>query len=150
MKTAGQKAEATGQLIHSMLELRDELRQFMQRKFKEHNIDLTYEMHQVMACLWKRDGINQQEIADLTLRDKAGITFLIDNLSKRDLVKRQEDPGDRRSKLIFLTAKGKKLGQKVEPWVKELFTLAGSSVDAAQLKNCMATIEKMRDSVKAD
>jgi DNA-binding MarR family transcriptional regulator len=148
MKTAGQKAETTGQLIHSMLELRDELRQFMQKKFKEHRIDLTYEMHQVMACLWRKDGINQQEIADLTLRDKAGITFLIDNLSKRDLVKRQEDPNDRRSKLIYLTPKGKKLGQKVEPWVKELFILAGSSIDAATLKSCMATIEQMRDRVK--
>lgn len=148
MKTTSQKAEATRQLIHSMLELRDELRQFMQKKFRENNIDLTYEMHQVMACLWKRDGINQQEIADLTLRDKAGITFLIDNLSKRELVKRQEDASDRRSKLIFLTAKGKKLGQKVEPWLSELFSLAGTGVDTSVIKACMETVERMRDNVK--
>jgi DNA-binding MarR family transcriptional regulator len=149
MKTTASKTETTRQLIHFMLELRDELRQFMQRKFKENNIDLTYEMHQVMACLWKKDGINQQEIAGLTLRDKAGITFLIDNLSKRDLVKRQEDPNDRRSKLIYLTTKGKRLGQKVEPWLNELFSLAGSGVDNTTLKDCIETIEKMRNNVKS-
>jgi DNA-binding MarR family transcriptional regulator len=132
-----------------MLELRDELRQFMQGKFRENNIDLTYEMHQVMACLWKKDGINQQEIADRTLRDKAGITFLIDNLSKRDLVKRQEHPGDRRSKLIYLTAKGKRLGQKVEPWVNELMAIAGNGVEATAIKDCIETIGRMRDNVKS-
>lgn len=145
---SGQKKETTGQLIHAMLELRDELRQFMQRKFRENAVDLTYEMHQVMACLWKRDGINQQEIADLTLRDKASITFLIDNLTKRELVKRQEDPNDRRSKLVYLTSKGKKLGQKLEPWVHELFTIAGSGIDQATLQNGIRMLEKMRDNVK--
>ena len=148
MKTGDQKIETTRQLLHFMLELRDELRQFMQRKFKENNIDLTYEMHQVMACLWRQDGINQQEIADLTLRDKAGITFLIDNLSKRNLVQRQEDPNDRRSKLIYLTAKGKRLGQTVEPWLNELFALAGTGVDTMAIKACIQTVEKMRDNVR--
>lgn len=148
LKTAGTELEATRQLIHSMLELRDGLRQFMQKKFKEHNIDLTYEMHQVMACLWKRDGINQQELANLTLRDKAGITFLIDNLSKRALVTRQEDPNDRRSRLIYLTPKGKRLGKKVEPWLNELFALAGSGMKIAALQTCMKTIETMRDNVR--
>ena len=149
MKATGQKIETTRQLVHNMLELRDELRQFLQKKFKENNVDLTYEMHQVMACLWRDDGINQQEIANLTLRDKAGITFLIDNLTKRDLVKRQEDPNDRRSKLIYLTAKGKRLGQQVEPWVNELLAIAGGSIDTAAIKSCIETIEKMRDNVKS-
>ena len=144
------KKESTGQLIHTILELRDELRQFMQKKFRENAVDLTYEMHQVMACLWKRDGINQQEIADLTLRDKASITFLINNLTKRELVKRQEDPNDRRSKLIYLTGKGKKLGQRLEPWVHELFTIAGSGIENTVLQNCIQTLEKMRDNVKAN
>lgn len=144
---AGSKRETTGQLIHAMLELRDELRQFMQKKFKEEAIDLTYEMHQVMACLWRRDGINQQEIADLTLRDKASITFLIDNLTKRELVKRQEDPNDRRSKLIYLTSKGKKLGEKIQPQVQELFTIAGTGIETAAIQSCIQTLEKMRDNV---
>lgn len=148
MKTTSPKAESTRQLIHSMLELRDELRRFMQKKFREHNIDLTYEMHQVMSCLWKQDGINQQEIADRTLRDKAGITFLIDNLSKRDLVKRQEDPADRRSKLIYLTARGKRLGETVAPWLNELFSLAATGLDSATVKACTETMEKMRDNVR--
>lgn len=145
---SNRKTELTRQFIHLTFELRDELRQYMQKKFRENSIDLTYEMHQIMACLWRKDGINQQELADLTLKDKASMTFLIDNLSKRGLVERGEHPNDRRSKLIYLTTKGKLLGKKVKPWVDELFTLAGHGFDTNTLESFIEAIDKMLDNVK--
>jgi DNA-binding MarR family transcriptional regulator len=148
MANLNQKAETIRQFSHLMFELRDQLRQFMQQKFRDNGIDLTYEMHQIMACLWKKDGINQQELADRTLKDKASMTYLIDNLTKRNLVKRTEDPSDRRSKLIYLTAKGKQLGEKVAPWVVELFTVAGSNVNITAVREAMKAVEKMRDNIK--
>lgn len=143
-----QKTEITRHFLHLMFDLRDQLRQYMQKKFKENNIDLTYEMHQIMAALWREDGIKQQELADRTLKDKASMTFLIDNLTKRDLVKRAEDLNDRRNKLIYLTPKGKQLGKKIEPWLNELFALAGKGFDVSTLKSYITAIEKMRDNVK--
>jgi DNA-binding MarR family transcriptional regulator len=148
MAKTSQKAEATRQFVHLLFELRDQLRQFMQKKFREHHIDLTYEMHQIMACLWRKDGINQQELADLTLKDKASMTYLIDNLSKRGLVKRMENATDRRSKLIYLTPKGRQLGKKVEPWVAELFSIASRDFDVPALQEHIRTVEKMRDNVR--
>lgn len=147
MTKGADKVETTRQLVHLMFELRDHLRQFMQKKFKANNIDLTYEMHQIMAVLWRKDGINQQELAGLTLKDKASVTFLIDNLTKRELLKRTEDPADRRSKLIYLTPKGKQLGKKVAPWVIELFTIASRDFDVAELRRSINAIEKMSNNV---
>jgi DNA-binding MarR family transcriptional regulator len=149
MEKMSRKTETTRHFVHLLFELRDHLRQFMQKKFRENNIDLTYEMHQIMASLWRKDGIKQQELADLTLKDKASMTFLIDNLSKRDLVKRTEDPADRRNKLIYLTPYGKKLGKKVEPWVIELFTIASRDFQIADITECIKAIEKMRENIKA-
>jgi|SRR6185312_6825800 len=148
MSIPNQKAETTRRFTHLALELRDGIRSFMQEKFRENNIDLTYEMHQIMACLWNTDGIKQQELADRTLKDKASMTFLIDNLTKRGLVKRSDDVSDRRSKLIFLTAKGKQLGKKVEPWVVELFTKASNGLKINEIRTCINTVEKMRDNIK--
>jgi DNA-binding MarR family transcriptional regulator len=149
MAISNQKAETTRQFAHLLFELRDELRQFMQKRFRENKIDLTYEMHQIMACLWEKDGINQQELADLTLKDKASMTYLIDNLSKRGLVKRSEHATDRRSKLIYLTRKGKQLGKKIEPWVAELFTIASSDFPIADVKGCIKVVKKMTKNVKS-
>jgi DNA-binding MarR family transcriptional regulator len=141
------KAETTRNFAHLALELRDNMRQFLQKKFRENNIDLTYEMHQIMACLWRKDGIKQQQLADLTLKDKASMTFLIDNLTRRGLVKRAEDVRDRRSKLIYLTPKGKQLGKRVEPWVIELFTIVCNGLKINEIRDCIKTVEKMRDNI---
>jgi DNA-binding MarR family transcriptional regulator len=148
MSIPSQKTETTRHFTHLALELRDNMRRFMQQKFREHNIDLTYEMHQIMVCLWGKDGIKQQELADLTLKDKASMTFLIDNLTRRGLVRRTEDATDRRSKPIYLTAKGKQLGKKVEPLVIELFTIACSGLKMNEIRECIKAVEKMRDNLK--
>src|ERR1700753_2815729 len=109
------RAEIALELGRTMAELRILLRQRIQLKLKEHGISLTYEMLEVMSCLWRKDGIIQQEIADYTLRDKSSMTYLLDNLSKRGLVERVEDGNDRRNKLIYLTAEGRGLKEQLYP-----------------------------------
>lgn len=143
------KSETAREFAHLTFELRDHLRQFLQKKFRENNIDLTYEMHQIMACLWKQDGLRQQDLADKTLKDKASLTCLIDNLSKRKLVDRYEDPNDRRSKLIYLTDEGKELGKKVEPWVSELFSIVSKNLESSVIKQSMKSVQQMIENVKA-
>ena len=45
MTKNSQKASVAREFAYTTFELRDFLRQFFQKKFKEQNIDLTYEMH---------------------------------------------------------------------------------------------------------
>lgn len=80
---------------------------------KKSNIPLTREQWSVMAVLWKNDGCPQQTLADATHRDRPGITRLVDNLEKENLVTRQPDPNDRRTNLIFLTEKGREIENAV-------------------------------------
>ena len=148
MAKPNQKAVIARQFTHLLLELRDELRQHLQQKFRENNIDLTYEMHQIMACLWRTDGIRQQDLADKTLKDKTSLTYLIDNLSKRGLVTRMEDKSDRRSKLIYLTKKGKELGKIAEPWLEDLYNVASKKLVVNDLKESIKTVQKMIENVK--
>ena len=145
-----QKSQTAREFVHLTFELRDLLRQFLQKKFRENNINLTYEMHQIMACLWKTDGLRQQDLADKTLKDKASLTCLVDNLSKRNLVDRYEDPNDRRSKLIFLTAEGKELGKKVEPWMAELFSVVSKNIKTTPLQQSMDMVQHMIGNVKTN
>src|ERR1700722_9754253 len=102
-------SELSLELGRAMTEMKNYLRQFIQSKIKEHNISLTFEMLEILACLWQQDGINQQEITDKTIKDKSSMTYLVDNLVKRGMVKRVADKNDRRNNLIFLTKKAKLL-----------------------------------------
>jgi len=104
------------------------LKTFLRNKIKAGNLDLTLEMLQVLKCLWDKEHTNQQEIANLTLKDKASLTYLIDNLSKRNLVVRTEDKEDRRNKLISLTPEGVALKKTIQPWLDEMYSLAGADI----------------------
>ena len=77
-----------------------------------------------MGCLRKQDGINRQEIRNITLKDKASMTYLIDNLIKRSLVKRQKDLDDRRNKLILRTEQGKSLKTKIQLFIDDMYHVA--------------------------
>ena len=66
-------------------------------------------MLQVMNCLWNKQGISQQSLAEKTAKDKACLTNLINNLEKKNWVIRKEGPSDRRNRLIFLTPQGEEL-----------------------------------------
>lgn len=118
-------------------------KQFLQGKLREHNIDLTFEMMQILYTLWQKDGVNQQELANSTAKDKASMTNLLDNLVKRNLVLRQEG-ADRRNKIIFLTREGKDMKKKIQPWIKSLHQTAKNNVDPQHLEELVNVMAKIR------
>lgn len=142
------KIELTRELGRSMAELRSCFRQYVQVKLKEFNIDMTFEMLEVMSFLWTRDGINQQELADKTLRDKSAMTYLIDNLVKRNVVNRVEDENDRRNKLIYLTAEGKELQVSLLPWISDVFDSAAAELSAEHIENGICLLNKMIENLR--
>ncbi len=142
------KAELALNLGRAMAELRVLLRQQIQEKIKENGINLTFEMLEVLSCLWRRDGIIQQEIADYTLRDKSSLTYLLDNLVKRKLVSRVEDGNDRRNKLIFLTQEGLALKDQLYPWAMEVYQAASEKLDETALETAVAVLSQMTVALK--
>ena len=144
------KSELVLEFGRSMTEFRNYLRQYIQLKIKEHGINITFEMLEVMASLWKKDGINQQELADLTYRDKSSMTYLLDNLVKRKMVKRIEDQNDRRNKLIYLTKEGISLKEQLYPWVAEVYEMATEQVDINDIQSSLMLINKMISNLKED
>lgn len=143
MEGAEVKKENLVVFIHQMLKASLMLKAFMRQKFRENNIDITSEMLQVLSVLWRQDGVNQQEIANATLKDKASLTYLIDNLVRRNLVQRTEDEKDRRNKLITLTADGRELRKTIEPWISEMYLVAGQNISAdlvAKATDLLATL----------
>jgi DNA-binding MarR family transcriptional regulator len=145
--TTKSKADLALELGRSMAELRNILRQHIQIKIREHGINITFEMLEVMSALWKKDGVNQQELADLTLRDKSSMTYLIDNLTKRHMVKRVEDDTDRRNKLIYATPEGMALKEQLMPWVAEVYEKATQSISASELQSSIAVLNTMIESI---
>lgn len=123
--------------------MRMQYRKYMQGRIRSLDMRLTYEMLEVMICLWRQDGVNQQLIADITLRDKSAMTYLVDNLIKRKMITRKEDERDRRNKLIFLTPEGRQLQERLQPWLAEMYDKATANVSMGALVSGKELIEGM-------
>jgi len=143
------KNETTAVFMTAMHKAQSEFKTFLRNKFRENELDLTFEMLQVLLHLWEKQGVNQQEIANLLHKDKASVTYLLDNLSKRQLVQRSEDAVDRRNKLVTLTAQGLTLKKKIRPWIDELFTIASKDLTKERLKSGILLFEKMHSNLLA-
>jgi len=142
-------AEKARDLLKSMGEVRNTLRQYISVRIKEEGVDITFELLEILAYLYKKDGMNQQEIADVMLKDKSSMTYQIDGLVKRDLVKRMEDENDRRNKLIFLTEKGKGLQDVLQSWVAELYDKSVKDVDMKEMDRALALVQKMNENLRS-
>lgn len=80
--------------------------------FKEEGIDISPEQLTVLSLLWKKDRVTQQELCNITFKDKPNMTRLIDSLEKKGLAKRTIDENDKRNNLIVLTPEGKAIEEK--------------------------------------
>lgn len=113
------------------------------KAFAREGLDVTTEQWTVLSCLWERDRIIQQDICELTGKDKPSVTRLIDNLEKKNLVMRVSDPADRRNNLILLTPKGATIKQKTTEIFHDIVnhTLKGiSDMELAGAKDVLIRI----------
>lgn len=68
--------------------------------------------YQVLTTAVRGPARNQGAIAEDLGIDRTVLTYLIDDLERRDLVTRQPDPADRRSRLVIATETGRAAWQQ--------------------------------------
>lgn len=75
--------------------------------------ELTPPQFATLAFLWKRDGLNQQELGNLMKVDRTTIGGIVERLEKLGLVKREGDPADRRSQVVLITPEGDSIREEI-------------------------------------
>ena len=84
---------------------------------RARSIDLTRSQWWVLTHLYRRDGLNQSELADILEIEKPTLGRLLDRLETKGWLRREPDPLDRRVKRVFLT-------DEVKPAMKSLRRIA--------------------------
>lgn len=108
----------------------------LNHKFRNSGYDITTEQYRVLVILWNNDGLNQQELAEATHKNKTSLTRLINNLEKRGLVVRVQDRTDNRNKHVCLTGKGKELPKELTRLAKETLKDALAGISAEEIQIC--------------
>lgn len=104
---------------------------------------VTPEQWALLIHLWERDGITQKELSEKSLKDQPTTTRILDKLEKRELIRRQANPEDRRAFLIYLTKEGREIRAPLTSLARQALTeaLQGfSEQDRTQLRNLLYRI----------
>ena len=123
-------------LIQQMLRTRMAFRQALQRVLKRNNIDITFEMLQVLSSLWQEQGISQQALAEKTAKDKACMTNLMANLEKKGWIMR-------RNRLVYLTPAGEEISDRIRPLIKDFYTQTSQLMGIENLNACSNQLETL-------
>jgi DNA-binding MarR family transcriptional regulator len=101
--------------------------------FASHGI--TADQFVILACLAEEDTITQKDLARRASSDPSTIRAMLVLLEGRGLVARERNPEDSRERLVTLTAKGRRLFERLfkssEPIRVQM--LAGFSEDESRL-----------------
>ncbi len=124
------------------------MKQSLSDTFRKGGFKLSPEQFLVMDTLWDEGVLTQQQIADITMRDKNSIVKLIDGLESRKLVTRVSNPNDRRQNLIKVTPYSLKIREEVEALAYEAGGKILGEISQEDLKDfikVLAMMEKNMD-----
>ena len=86
--------------------------------FQPYN--LTSEQWSLLIALRLHDGVSQKELAELTDKDPANVTRILDQLQRKGLVRREANPDDRRAVCMRITPEGSEVAATLVP-IEERF-----------------------------
>ena len=108
---------------------------------------LTTKQWILLRILDEADGRPQNELALITERDKASLVRLINSLEKNKLVKRVQDPEDKRVNRIYLSEKGREVFQQALPVVNRSFTDLQKGLDKSEIEDVIRVLKKVLDNI---
>ncbi|WP_078430583.1 MarR family winged helix-turn-helix transcriptional regulator [Alkalihalobacterium alkalinitrilicum] len=137
-ESIGFKIANTGRLVINRLN----------KNFKDNNYPVTNEQWSIMIRLWEEDGLTQHQLALLTGKDQPSVSRLINNMVKRDLVKRVPHPVDGRTNLIFLTSEGKKMQIGLIEQAQKTIEQISEGIPKEELDVFLSVLDKVNNNLK--
>ncbi|CAM7488923.1 MarR family winged helix-turn-helix transcriptional regulator [Citrobacter sedlakii] len=96
--------------------LRNTAFHLLRQLFQQHTARWQYELpeltkpqYAVMRAIAERPGIEQVDLTEAAVSTKATLAEMLSRMEKRGLVRRENDPLDKRRRFVFLTAQGEAL-----------------------------------------
>lgn len=98
------------------MELRNKTFHLLRQLFQQHTArwqhalpDLTKPQYAVMRAIAERPGIEQINLMEAAVSTKATLAEMLSRMEKRGLVRRENDPLDKRRRFVYLTTEGEAL-----------------------------------------
>ncbi len=116
----------------------------LQEQFNKHNLDLTKEQMIVLKRLHDEDGLSQNELAFLTLRNKSSLTRLLSKMEKKGYILRTQSKEDKRINHVYLTVFGNETFKKTKPAIQEVIKTMEKNISDSEKQQVIKTLKKIQ------
>ncbi len=134
--------DTLGFVVHDVARL---LRWHFDRRAQEHG--LTRSQWQVLAHLWRDDGLQQKALAEQMDITAITLTGLLDRLERDGWVTRKEDPQDRRAKRVYLTPKVEPVMANIRKLAREVRQHATQGLNKAEQQQLLDLLVRVRSNL---
>ncbi|TYQ00059.1 DNA-binding MarR family transcriptional regulator [Tenacibaculum adriaticum] len=117
---------------------------FLQESFSSKDLDLTKEQMVVLKKLHDKDGLNQNKLAFLTLRNKSSLTRLLIKMEAKNYIFREHSNEDKRIKNVYITELGKEVYAKAKPVIKNLMTTMEQNISSEEKQQIIQILKKIQ------
>ena len=98
----------------------------------------------VLKKLQDKDGLSQNELAFLTLRNKSSLTRLLTKMEKKGYITRKQSREDKRINNVYLTSFGTETFIKTKPAIKEMITSTEQNISDSEKQQIIKTLKKIQ------
>jgi len=117
---------------------------YLQEAFNQKKIDLTKEQMIVLKRLHDQDGLHQNELAFLTLRDKSTLTRLLSKMENKNYISRKQSKKDKRINNVYLTDLGKEIFNKTRPIIKHIIDTMEQNISQKEKQQIINSLKKIQ------
>ena len=117
---------------------------FVLESLNSENLDLTKEQMIVLKRLHDKDGLNQNELAFLTLRNKSSLTRLLSKMESKNYILRKQSNKDKRINHVYLTQLGKDIFTKTRPVIEKIISTMENGICENEKKQMIDTLKKIQ------
>ncbi|MEM7379849.1 MAG: MarR family transcriptional regulator [Bacteroidota bacterium] len=123
---------------------------YLHESLQKQGLDLTKEQMIVLKKLHDHNGLNQNELAFLTFRDKSSLARLLSKMERKDYILRKQSAEDKRNNEVFLTPQGREVFKKTKPVIKSLMRTMEKDITLEEKKRVIEILKRVQQNFTAE
>ncbi len=123
---------------------------YFQEGLENHGLDLTKEQMVVLKKVNDQDGLNQNELAFLTFRDKSSLARLLVKMERKGYIYRRQNSQDKRINEVFLTPEGEEIYKRCKVVIKEILETMEQNLSETEILDTIRILKQVQQNFSAE
>lgn len=123
---------------------------YLHEAFQQHGLDVSKEQMIVLKKLHLEDGLNQNELAQLTWRDKSSLARLLAKMERKGYIIRKQHALDKRVNLVYLTESGREVFRNTRPIIQKAIDILEKDISRSEIKRMIEILKRIQDNFTAE